>query len=385
MNIPKLRFKEFTDEWKKEKFKDFSYYSGKRNRNNLPLIAYSITNTNGFVPQTEAHNEFGYMKNTDRTAYNIVTSNSFAYNPARINVGSIGYYSGKEDIIVSSLYEVFKLKNYINDKFIWYWLKSEKLPYWINKLQEGSVRQYFYYDKLCETFLYHPSLREQIKISKTLELLDKKIELQTKKIEALKLFKKGLIKKFFSENNLKQIKIKEIGEIITGTTPSKSVSNYWDNGNIIWVTPTDINDNRDINDSIFKITYNGLKNGKFIPKNSILVTCIASIGKNAILKVDGSCNQQINAIIPNKNYNYNYIYYLMEFISNYMKSIAGTSATAIINKDDFSKIVVKVHSKERQDYIDSILSQFEDKVLLEKSRLKQLTQLKKGLMQNMFV
>lgn len=75
----------------------------------------------------------------------------------------------------------------------------------------------------------------------------------------------------------------------------------------------------------------------------------------------------------------------MEFISNYMKSIAGTSATAIINKDDFSKIVVKVHSKERQDYIDSILSQFEDKVLLEKSRLKQLTQLKKGLMQNMFV
>ena len=215
--------------------------------------------------------------------------------------------------------------------------------------------------------------------------MDKKIELQLKKIEDLKLFKKGLIKKFFNEDNLKQIKIKEIGEIVTGTTPSKSINSYWDNGNIIWVTPTDIDDNRDINDSIFKITDSGLKNGRFIPKNSILVTCIASIGKNAVLKVDGSCNQQINAIIPNKDFNYNYIYYLIESISNYMKSIAGTSATSIINKDDFSKIVVKIHSKEKQDYIASIMSQFENKIVLENSKLNKLCQLKKGFMQNMFV
>ena len=73
MNVPKLRFKEFNKEWKKEKFKQFSYYSGKRNKNNLSLIPYAITNINGFVPQNEAHNEFGYMKNTNREAYNIVT------------------------------------------------------------------------------------------------------------------------------------------------------------------------------------------------------------------------------------------------------------------------------------------------------------------------
>ena len=199
------------------------------------------------------------------------------------------------------------------------------------------------------------------------------------------LFKKGLIKTFFSDRNLKQIKINEVGRIITGTTPSKSINSYWDNGDITWVTPTDINENRDIDNSIFKITDDGLKNGRFIPKNSILVTCIASIGKNAILKVDGSCNQQINAIIPNKNFNYNYIYYLVESISNYMKSIAGTSATSIINKDEFSKITVRIHPKEKQDYIASMLSQFESKILLENSKLNQLNQLKKGLMQNMFV
>ena len=120
MNVPKLRFKEFNDEWKKEKFLKFTYYAGKRNKDGLDLTPYAITNNLGFIPQTEAHNEFGYMKNTDRKAYNIVTKNSFAYNPARINVGSIGYYEGSENIIVSSLYEVFKTKEYIDDKFIWY-------------------------------------------------------------------------------------------------------------------------------------------------------------------------------------------------------------------------------------------------------------------------
>ena len=72
-------------------------------------------------------------------------------------------------------------------------------------------------------------------------------------------------------------------------------------------------------------------------------------------------------------------------MSNYMKSIAGISATSIINKEEFSKIIVKVHSKEKQDYIASVLSQFEIKILLEISKLNKFYQLKKGLMQNMFV
>lgn len=77
----------------------------------MKLKAYAITNEHGFIPQNEAHDDFGYMKNTDRTAYNIVRPHSFAYNPARINVGSIGYYEGQENVIVSSLYEVFRRRN----------------------------------------------------------------------------------------------------------------------------------------------------------------------------------------------------------------------------------------------------------------------------------
>lgn len=188
---PKLRFSGYTDDWEQRKFSEFTFPAGERNKKNFPLEAYSITNEQGFVPQKDAHNEFGYMKNTDRTAYNIVKKNSFAYNPARINVGSIGYYEGEENVIVSSLYEVFQTKEYIDDKFLWHWFKSDEFPKWIAKLQEGSVRQYFYYDKLCECKLKIPNIDEQKQIAKYLDNIDSLITLHQRKLEKLQNMKKS--------------------------------------------------------------------------------------------------------------------------------------------------------------------------------------------------
>lgn len=179
--------------WKNTKFEEFVYSAGKRNKDNVDLIPYAITNESGFVPQNQAHNEFGYMKNTDRTAYNIVSTNSFAYNPARINVGSIGYYCGSNDVIVSSLYEVFKTSEIVDDVFLWFWFKSDIFPIWIKKLQEGSVRQYFYYDKLCKCEIHLPSLPEQQAIAKVLSTADEEISLLQKDLEQEKLKKKSLM------------------------------------------------------------------------------------------------------------------------------------------------------------------------------------------------
>ena len=112
------------------------------------------------------------MSNVDRTMYEIVKPNSFAYNPARINVGSIGYYKGAENVIVSSLYEVFQTANYVDDTFLENWFETEAFQNWIRKLQEGSVRFYFYYDKLCECEMMMPSLEEQKKIGSLLSSID---------------------------------------------------------------------------------------------------------------------------------------------------------------------------------------------------------------------
>jgi len=174
---PEVRFPGFTDAWEQRKFSEFTWNAGKRNKEDLDLEPYAITNEHGFIKQSEAHDDFGYMKDTDRKAYNIVMPNSFAYNPARINVGSIGYYEGTENVIVSSLYEVFQTADYVDDRFLWHWFKSDEFPKWIERLQEGSVRLYFYYDKLCECQMLMPSVPEQKKIAEALDNLDNLITL----------------------------------------------------------------------------------------------------------------------------------------------------------------------------------------------------------------
>ena len=364
MNVPKLRFKEFNESYNIKEINEITYNvaSGK--------ISKPVEDGN--------YNIYGSMGK-------IGTSNFYDYEGEKVLVARVGANAGSvnkinEKCCISDNTLVLEPKDVLND-YLYYSLKH----YNPQKLIFGSGQPLVTGGQLKKIKLGIPGEKEQLKVANFLSLLDKKIELQTKKIEDLKLFKKGLIKKIFSSDNLSEVQIKDLGTIITGTTPSKENKNYWDNGTIAWVTPTDINYERDISNSITLLTKEGLEKGRFVPKNSILVTCIASIGKNAVIKVDGSCNQQINAIIPNNNYNSNYIYYLMEYISPYLQSIAGTSATAIVNKETFERVKVKVHKIEEQVNIDKMLSSIESKILLENNLLNKLSELKKGLMQNMFV
>ena len=167
--------------WEQRKFSEFVENVAVRNREGLELECYAVTNDRGFISQKDAHDDFGYMADVDTTAYNIVPPNSFAYNPARINVGSIGYYAGTENVIVSSLYEVFQTANYVDDRFLWHWFKSEHFPKWIERLQEGSVRLYFYYDKLIQCEIKMPSLEEQMKLGAYFDHLNHLITLHQRK------------------------------------------------------------------------------------------------------------------------------------------------------------------------------------------------------------
>ena len=195
--VPKIRFKGFEGEWKKVSFKDFTFHAGTKNRDNLPLESYSISNEFGFIPQNEQFENGGTMTQADKRMYYIVSPNSFAYNPARINVGSLGYYEGKEDVIVSSLYEVFKTDDTICDKFLLYWFKTDIFQKMIEQFQEGGVRLYFFYDKMCKCSLMRPSLAEQQAIASYFTSLDHQISLQSQRLEKLKQIKSACLDKMF--------------------------------------------------------------------------------------------------------------------------------------------------------------------------------------------
>ena len=196
-NVPEIRFSGFTEAWEQRKFSDITFLAGEKNKENIPYESYSVTNEHGFIPQNEQFENGGTMATADKSMYYIVSKNSFAYNPARINVGSIGYYDKPENVIVSSLYEVFKTVDDIDDRFLWHWFKSDAFQKMIEQYQEGGVRLYFYYDKLCMCSLSIPSLREQQKIGKQLDTLDHLITLHQREVEKLQNIKKSCLEKMF--------------------------------------------------------------------------------------------------------------------------------------------------------------------------------------------
>lgn len=194
---PEIRFEGFTDPWEQRKFADFVTASGIRNSENLELPSYSVTNDRGFVPQDEQFENGGTMREADKTSYWIVEPRSFAYNPARINVGSIGYQSTSGNVIVSSLYEVFRTDETCDDRFLWHWFKTRLFAQQIDMLQEGGVRLYFFFDKLLKSVISMPSIDEQRLIGEQFDRLDDLITLHQRKLNLLRNTKKSLLDKMF--------------------------------------------------------------------------------------------------------------------------------------------------------------------------------------------
>ena len=363
--VPKLRFGEFNNEWHRYRIKDTLKIKSGRDQK-------SIIDENGNNPILGTGGIIG-------------KTNSFLYDKPSVLIGRKGtinkpQYMDTPFWTVDTLFYSEIHKEFL-PKFIYYgfqninWKKYDEST-GVPSLTANTIENIKY---------YIPNLKEQQKIANLFTLIDKKINLQTQKVELLKRYKKGLIQQLFNLKTREEKHVSDFGNILTGTTPSKAISKYWANGNIVWITPTDITESKDIYTSNEKLTIDGLNAGRFIPVSSILITCIASIGKNAILKVNGSCNQQINAIIPNDNFNSDYLYYLFELKKDYLQSIAGTSATSIINKSAFEKLVFKVHDIKVQNKIALILNCLELKFETEKSKLAKLRLLKKSLLQQMFI
>lgn len=178
-------------------------------------------------------------------------------------------------------------------------------------------------------------------------------------------------------------KLGDVGEIITGGTPSTNNKLFWE-GNIPWITPTDIGKNKDIKTCERYLTIDGLKSIRKLPKDSLLVTCIASIGKNAILRKNGACNQQINAIIPNETNNVDFLYYLIEINNNVVKSKAGITATLMVSKKVFSEIKFNFPpTLQEQKAIAEILSDMDLEIEQLESKKAKYQSIKQGMMQEL--
>ena len=181
-----------------------------------------------------------------------------------------------------------------------------------------------------------------------------------------------------------QRKLRELGEIITGSTPDTSKSEYYSEEGMPWVTPSDIVSNI-ISYTPKKLSDVGVTVGRVVPANTILCTCIASIGKNALLTVRGSFNQQINSLTPNSD---NDAYFLLtesELWSNHMKVMAASGTMQIVNKSEFSEIVTMIPKHDEQRKIGEYFSNLDNLITLHQRKLEKLKKIKKAMLEKMFV
>ena len=195
--VPEIRLDGFEGEWEIKKFKSISNKRGKSNSKGYDYPAYSVSKQSGLIPQSEQF-EGSRLENLEKTSYKIVEPNEFAYNPARINVGSIAFNDLHETVIVSSLYVIFSLDKSMDNNYALLFIKSAEFNKEVRRNTEGSVREYLFYENFANIRIpIPPSLEEQHAIGIYFSNLDNLINSHQEKISQLETLKKKLLQDMF--------------------------------------------------------------------------------------------------------------------------------------------------------------------------------------------
>lgn len=178
-------------------------------------------------------------------------------------------------------------------------------------------------------------------------------------------------------------KLGEVGEIQTGNTPPTNEEDNYEKNGFPWVTPTDIN-SLVLHTTSKQLSEVGKSKARIAKSGSILVTCIASIGKNTLVRTDSAFNQQINSLTPSEKYSSYFLLTQSEMWSRYMLSVAGAGTMQIINKSDFSNIKTIVPSLPEQTAIGSFFQDIDQFISLQQRKLEVLKEQKKTYLKLLF-
>ena len=197
----KIRFKDDNGndypDWEEKKLGEIVYRNSKKNKDQKYTLIQSISNKYGFVNQ-EDYFEDRRVGSLDVSNYYVIDKGCFAYNPSRIDVGSLAYKNDNDISIISPLYVSFKGNaKHINDKFLLGWLFSHKFVGKLGRLFEGSVRNTLSYENLSTIDIETPCIAEQEKIALFLEVINDSIENQKELLDEIIKEKTALLNKMF--------------------------------------------------------------------------------------------------------------------------------------------------------------------------------------------
>ena len=365
MNAPKLRFKEFNDEWKYEKLSSITsnISSGKISKK-LVDGEYNVYGSMGIIG----------------------TSNFYDYDGEKVLVARVGANAGSvnkinEKCCISDNTLVLESNNILND-FLYF-----SLCYFNpKKLIFGSGQPLVTGSQLKNIIIGVPTILEQKKISLFMSLLDKKIELQSKKIEALKLYKKGLINIIIKQSDFNKVALKElIQEYNERTTVHNQYEVISSTSNGLFLQKEYFNKQPASQNNI---GYKILKKGQlvFSPQN----LWMGNININTKYEIGiVSPSYKVYEINTNKiDINF-FNYWIKTPKALYQYLISSEQGASIVrrnlNIELFNEIIVELPSKTKQKIVGTNIKNLDVKISLENEKMLKLLELKKGLMQNLFV
>ena len=380
---PGIRFKGFTDDWEQRKLGELG------------------TITTGNTPSTSIPDYYSDDGIVWVTPTDICENITFESARKLSDLGQqVGRVVPKNTILVTCIASIGKntmlgntgsFNQQINgltpneNKYDPYFLLTES-ALWSAKMKGSAAAgtmQIVNRTEFSELKTWLPSLIEQQAIGAFFKQLDHLITLHQRKYDKLVMSKKSMLEKMFPKNgqtkpeirfsgfidDWEQRKLGELGTITTGNTPSTSIPDYYSDDGIVWVTPTDICENITF-DSARKLSDLGQQVGRVVPKNTILVTCIASIGKNTMLGNTGSFNQQINGLTPNENKCDPYFLLTESALwSAKMKGSAAAGTMQIVNRTEFSELKTWLPSLIEQQAIGVFFKQLDTLITLHQRKV----------------
>lgn len=404
MNVPKLRFKEFTDEWKTHKLKDFFSKITKKNKSNSIHNVISNSAKFGLVKQIDYFSKD--IANTDNTeGYFIIEKNDFVYNPRKsleAPFGPICKYNYNETGIVSPLYLCFRCSQLINHDFFEYLFKSSVWYKYIYQNGDSGARHDRVNIKDSTFFLmpiFVPQSKEQEKIAKFLTTVDKKITNLENTITSLENQKKGLLQQIFSQKlrfkdkngnnypNWEKKKLGDIGSFSRGGNLSKSDLSKKGTSCILYGE---------------LYTYYNEFATEIKSKTLNTTNLVLSKKYDVLLPLSGETAEDISTctciffddialgsdllIFRSSFFDGRFMSLLLKYKYKYkIAQIAQGKSIVHISEKNIKNINIKIPCIEEQQNIADFILIFTKKLENQKAQLEHWKQIKKGLLQQMFV
>ena len=349
---------------------------------------FSVTNDRGFVPQSEQF-EGRDMVGEDIKAYKIIHTNDFAYNPARINVGSIAIYTGEKPCMISSLYVCFKTTKEVNNEWLMQLLKTPKMNYYYNVNGEGGVRVYLFYPNFARIRMSIPNIKEQKKIAKLLNLIDERIATQNKIIEDLKKLKCAIIEKHYRQAKLHKYTICDLGvPFSVGSLSKEDLSEEGYEcilyGELFTTYGCVINEVKSHTNKIANTTLS--QKGDLLFPSSTTVDAVSLISPSVIDIPNVILGGDMFGIHIDKKFNAYYLSYYINLIARKKLAIYAKGSTIIhLHYKDIAKAQLLLPDLCEQDKIAKCMMAEYAKIKVEEQLLTILEKQKQYLLRQMFI